>query len=60
MRSRHFGRSVRRAVVDDEDVRVRQAGAKLLEDGGEVLLLVPGRDEDEGLGSDSARVAAGA
>ena len=40
---------VRRAVVHDEHVGARELLVQLLEDGGQVLLLVPGRDEDEGV-----------
>ena len=36
-----------RAVVDDEDVRVGQPLVQTLQDRGQVLLLVPGGDEDE-------------
>ena len=45
--ARNGGRAVRRAVVDDEDVGRGQPGMQLVEDGREVVLLVPGRDEDE-------------
>jgi hypothetical protein len=38
---------VRGAVVHDQHVHVRQLAPQLVEHGGEVLLLVPGRDEDE-------------
>ena len=44
-------RSVRRAVVDDEDVALRKPGAQLVEDGRKVVLLVPGGDEDERVGA---------
>ena len=47
--ARNRGRRVRRAVVDDEDVGRRQARAELVQDGRDVVLLVPGRDEDEGV-----------
>ena len=47
VRGRHLGRAVGRAVVDDEHVGVGQLGAQLVEDVGQVVLLVPGGDEDE-------------
>ncbi len=43
-------RSVRRAVVDDEDGAVRKLGVQLVEDGRKVCLLVPGGDEDQRVG----------
>ena len=51
VRARHGGRPVRRAVVDDEDVGLRQPGAQLVEHGREIRLLVPGGDEDERVGT---------
>ena len=39
--------AVGRAVVDDHDVRVGQVLPQLLEHRREVVLLVPGRDEDD-------------
>ena len=42
--------AVRRAVVDDEDRCLGKGGVELVEDGGEVALLVPGGDEDDGAG----------
>ena len=47
MLARHVGGAVGRAVVDDEDIRVRKLAVELAEHGREVLLLVPGGDEDE-------------
>src|SRR5215213_3473572 len=44
---RDVGGSVGGAVVDDEHVDVGQLAAQLSEDAGEVVLLVPGRDEDQ-------------
>src|SRR4051812_15487882 len=57
-----LGRSVGRPVVDNEDVRVGQPLVQTLQDRGQVLLLVPGGDEDERaahrrLRSSSARAA---
>src|SRR5262249_12465892 len=43
----HLGRPVRRAVVDDQYVDVGKLLAQVVEDRGEVLLLVPGRYEDD-------------
>ena len=40
---------VRRAVVDDEHVGARELVLQLLEHRGQVLLLVPGRHENEGV-----------
>ena len=40
-------RSVRRPVVDDEHIGVRQLLPDLVEDGRKVRLLVPGREEDK-------------
>ena len=45
--ARHRRRQVGRAVVDDEHVRVGKLLVQLLEHDRKVLLLVPGRDEDE-------------
>jgi hypothetical protein len=42
------GRAIGRPVVDEEHVGRRQSRAQLVEDLGEALLLVPGRDEDDG------------
>ena len=50
-----LGRPVGRAVVDDEDVDVRQLGAQLVEHGREILLLVQGGDEDEGVARGATR-----
>ncbi len=47
--ARNGGCRVRRAVVDDEDVGRRQAGVQLVQNGRDVVLLVPRRDEDEGV-----------
>jgi hypothetical protein len=53
------GRSVRRAVVDHQHVRLRQLSTQVVEDSGEVRFLVPGGDEDDGLGlGHAARLAA--
>jgi hypothetical protein len=41
------GRAVGRAVVDDEDIHVRQLIREIREDAGQVLLLVPGRNEHD-------------
>ena len=49
------GRSVRRAVVDDEDGALRKLGVQLVEHGREVRLLVPGGDEDERVGHGMTR-----
>src|SRR5215213_7838100 len=46
-----LGRAIGRAVVDDEDVRLRKLASYLLEHRGKVVLLVPGRKEDERVGS---------
>jgi hypothetical protein len=43
------GGAVRRAVVDDEYVDVRQLLLQLVEDGRKIVLLIPGRDEDKRL-----------
>ena len=43
------GGPVGRAVVDDEDVRLRKTRVQLVENRRQVLLLVPRRDEDEGV-----------
>src|SRR5262249_56217399 len=42
-----LGGPVARAVVNDEDVGVGQTRVELVEHGGKVVLLVPGRKEDE-------------
>lgn len=49
-RARNLGRSIGRAVVDDEHVPFRKLLPKLLEHRPQVLLLVPRRDEDDGVG----------
>ena len=41
--------AVGRAVVDHEHVRIGKLPVQLVEDGRQVLLLVPGRDEDDGV-----------
>ena len=56
-RARNFGCSVGRAVVDDEHVRLRKLLPKLLEHRRQVLLLVPRRDEDDGVGHSGRTVA---
>ena len=43
------GGGVGRAVVDDEHVDVGQLPVQVVEDGRQVLLLVPRRDEDDGV-----------
>ncbi len=45
--ARDRGGSVGRAVVHDEHVHVRQLGPQVVEDVGQIGLLVPGRYEDE-------------
>ncbi len=47
---RNGGGRVRRAVVDHEHVRVGETGVQLLEHGGQAALLVPGGNEDDGVG----------
>jgi hypothetical protein len=47
MLARDLGGPVERPVVHDEHVGVRKLAAELREDAGEVVLLVPGRDENE-------------
>src|SRR5262249_8030462 len=42
-------RPARRAVVDHENVGLRDLLAQRVQHGGEVVLLVPSRDEDEGV-----------
>ena len=49
MLARDVRSAVRRAVVDDEDVRVGEPGFQIVEHCREVLLLVPRRDEDDGV-----------
>jgi hypothetical protein len=49
VRACDLGRPVGGAVVDDEDVDLGKLAVELVEDRGEVLLLVPGREEDEGV-----------
>ncbi len=44
---RHPGGPIGGAVVDDEDISFRKLGGHLGEHRGQVLLLVPGRDEDK-------------
>ena len=43
----NVGRAIRRSVVDDEHVCVGKLRAQRVEHGGQIVLLVPGRDEDE-------------
>jgi hypothetical protein len=45
------GGPVSGTVVDDEQVGAGKPGSELVENGREVLLLVPGRDEDERVGA---------
>ena len=45
--ARNLGRAIRGTVVDDEHVRLGQLRPQLVEHGREVVLLVPGRQEDE-------------
>jgi transcription elongation factor GreA len=45
--ARHLGGAVGGAVVDDEEISFRKLGGELRQDRGEVLLLVPGGDEDK-------------
>jgi hypothetical protein len=54
--ARDRGRVVGRAVVDHEHVGARNLAAELVEHGREVLLLVPGGDEDERVVAHCARV----
>src|SRR5213076_528511 len=56
--ARDSGGPVRRAVVDDHHVGVGQLGLQLVEHGRQVLLLVPGRDEDDGVAHRSSSVRA--
>src|SRR5262249_37807413 len=49
--ARDVHRAVGRPVVDDQDVHVRQLGFEIGEDRRQVVLLVPGRDEDDGVGA---------
>ena len=49
MLARDVGRAVGRAVVDDDHVHVRQLAPQVVEHRRQVLLLVPGRDEDDGV-----------
>jgi hypothetical protein len=44
---RDIGRTVGGAVVDHEHVCVRQLASERLENGGQVVLLVPRGDEDQ-------------
>jgi hypothetical protein len=53
----HVRGPVGRAVVDDEDVGVRQPLPELVEHCREIALLVPGGDEDERV-AHTARLAA--
>ena len=46
----HVRSAVRRSVVDDEHVGLGKLLVQLVENGGEVVLLVPGGDEDERVG----------
>jgi len=48
--ARHDGGSVRRAVVDDEYLTSGKCRAQLVQHGREVVLLVPGGDEDQRVG----------
>ena len=48
--ARDLGGRVGRAVVDHEDVDVAELPPHVVEHGRKVLLLVPGRDEDERVG----------
>ena len=50
MRPSNAGGSIRRAVVDHEDVCLRKPVVELVENRREVLLLVPCRDEHECVG----------
>ena len=52
--ARDRGGGVGRAVVDHEHVGVGQHRRELGEHGGQVLLLVPGRDEDDRVGAESS------
>ena len=58
--SRDGDRSVGRAVVDDEEIRFGKLLGELRQDRAEVVLLVPGGDEDERVGhaQERSRVAA--
>ena len=47
--TRNLGRAIGRAVVDDEHVRPRQPLPQPVEHRRQVLLLVPGGDEDDGV-----------
>ena len=44
---RHLGGPIGGAVVDDEEISFRKLGSHLGEHRGQVLLFVPGRDEDK-------------
>src|SRR3954468_8999002 len=48
--ARDLRRAVCRAVVDDEHVRVGDLRAQPVEHRGQIVLLVPRRDEDDGVG----------
>ena len=51
----HFGRRVRRAVVDDEDLgAVVDGGEQLVQHDGQALLFVISRDHDRGLDAPAA------
>ena len=54
--ARDVGGAIGRAVVDDEHVRSRELLVQLVEHGGEVVLLVPGGDEDQRVVTHRARV----
>jgi hypothetical protein len=60
VRLRDGGSRVGRAVVDDQEVGLRELLPQFLEDRGQVLLFVPGREKDEGVrvGADPGRLVA--
>jgi hypothetical protein len=60
VRLRDGGGGVGRAVVDDQEVGLRELLPQLLQDRGQVLLFVPGREKDEGVrvGADPRRLFA--
>ena len=59
VRARDLGRAVGRPVVDDEHVGVRDLRAQRVEHGGQVVLLVPRRDEDDGVASRALELRSG-